>query len=106
MSEKYARKSEDTSFGNRVSALTGVLFDLDQSNVLKDIRKLEPQLKDILPTPTKIHNKIKRLQTLEEIEEILPGLNAYIDAAEQEIFCPKSKRNKKLTIVGRKRNIL
>jgi len=24
------------------STLTGVLFDLDQSNVLKDIRKLEP----------------------------------------------------------------
>jgi len=30
--------------------LTVFLFELDQSNVLKGIRKLEPQLKDILPT--------------------------------------------------------
>ncbi|MDR1992831.1 MAG: hypothetical protein LBQ98_04940 [Nitrososphaerota archaeon] len=67
------------------STLTGVLFDLDQSNVLKDIHKPKLQLKDILPTPTKIHSKIKRLQTLAEIEEILPGFNAYIDVAEQEI---------------------
>jgi len=49
------------------STLTGVLFELDQSNVLKDIRKLEPLLKDVLPTPKKLHDKARRLQTLEEI---------------------------------------
>jgi hypothetical protein len=39
--------------------------------VLNDIRKLEPCLKEVLPTPKKLYNKNKRLQTLEEIEEVL-----------------------------------
>ena len=38
------------------STLTGVFFDLDQSNVLKDIRKLEPLVKEVLPTPKKLHD--------------------------------------------------
>ena len=54
------------------STLTGVLFELDQSNVLKDIRKLEPLLKDVLPTPKKLHDKARRLQTLQEIEAMFP----------------------------------
>ena len=85
------------------STLTGFLFDLDQSNVLKDIHKLEPQLKDTLPTPKKIHNKIKRLQTIEEIQAILPGLNAFIDATEQEIPRPKNKHKRKTHYSGKKK---
>jgi hypothetical protein len=84
------------------STLTGFLFDLDQSNVLKDIRKLEFHLKEILPTPKKLHNKIKRLQTLEEIEEVLPELCTYIDATEQEIPRPKNKHKRKTRLQWQK----
>jgi hypothetical protein len=33
------------------STLTSYLFDLDQSNVLKDIRKLEPLVREVMPIP-------------------------------------------------------
>jgi len=85
------------------STLTGFLFDLDQSNVLKDIHKLEPHLKEALPTPKKIHNKVKRLQTIEEIEAVLPGLSAFIDATEQEIPRPKNKKKQKTHYSGKKK---
>ena len=73
------------------SALIGVLFGLDQSNVLKDIRKLEPLFKEVLPTPKKLHEKVKQLQTIEEIAAMFPELKAFVDATEQEIPRPKEQ---------------
>ena len=85
------------------STLTGVLFDLDQSNVLKDIRKLEPLLKDVLPTPKKLHDKAKQLQTLQEIESMFPEFKAFLDATEQEIPRPKNKHKRKTHYSGKKK---
>ena len=85
------------------STLTGVLFDLDQSNVLKDIRKLEPLLKEVLPTPKKLHDKARRLQTLQEIEAMFPGFKAFLDATEQEIPRPKNKLKRKTHYSGKKK---
>ena len=85
------------------SALTGVLFDLDQSNVLKDIRKLEPLVKEVLPIPKKLHDKARRLQTLEEIEAMFPEFKAFLDATEQEIPRPKNKRKRKTHYSGKKK---
>ena len=67
------------------STLTSFLFNLDQSNVLKDIHKLEPLVREILPLPQKLHDKAKRLQNIEEIEAMFPEFKAFIDATEQEI---------------------
>jgi hypothetical protein len=77
------------------SSLLGVLFDLDQSNVLKDIRKLEPLVKEILPLPKKLHEKAKQLQTLDEIKAMFPELKAFTDATEQPIPRPKDKRKRR-----------
>ena len=85
------------------SALTGVLFDLDQSNVLKDIRKLEPLVKEVLPIPKKLHDRARRLQTLEEIEAMFPEFKAFLDATEQEIPRPKNKRKRKTHYSGKKK---
>ena len=85
------------------STLTGVLFELDQSNVLKDIRKLEPLLKEVLPTPKKLHDKARQLQTLQEIEAMFPELKAFLDATEQEIPRPKNKRKRKTHYSGKKK---
>jgi hypothetical protein len=43
--------------------LTGFLFDLDQSNVLKDIEKIEGLMRSCLPIPQKLYNITKRLKT-------------------------------------------
>jgi hypothetical protein len=85
------------------SALTGVLFGIDQSNVLKDIRKLEPLVKEVLPIPKKLHDRVKQLQTLEEIEAMFPELKAFVDATEQEIPRPKAKKKRKTHYSGKKK---
>ena len=85
------------------SVLTGFLFGLDQSNVLKDIRKLEPLLKEVLPTPKKLHDKARRLQTLQEVQTMFPELKAFIDATEQEIPRPKSKTKRRTHYSGKRK---
>ena len=85
------------------STLTGVLFDLDQSNVLKGIRKLEPLVAQVLPIPKKLHDKARRLQTLKEIEAMFPEFKAFLDATEQEIPRPKKKRKRKTHYSGKKK---
>ena len=46
--------------------LTGFLFDLDQSNVCRDIQKIESLIRQCLPIPQKIYGITKRLQTLQK----------------------------------------
>jgi hypothetical protein len=55
------------------STLTGVLFNLDQSNVLKESHKLEPLVQEILPLPKKLHDKTKRLQNIRELRRCFLG---------------------------------
>lgn len=86
------------------STLTGVLFNLDQSNVLKDIHKLEPLVKEILPLPQKLHDKIKRLQSVEEIEVMFPGFKAFTDATDQEIPRPKNKQKRRTHYSGKRKS--
>jgi hypothetical protein len=85
------------------STLTGVLFNLDQSNVLKDIHKLEPLAKEILPLPQKLHDKAKRLQNIDEIEAQFPEFKAFTNATEQEIPRPQNKQKRKTHYSGKKK---
>ncbi len=48
-------------------ALTHFLFDLDQSNVYRDIRYLEPPVRGCIPIPKNVHRLTKRLRTIEEV---------------------------------------
>src|SRR5215207_11772991 len=44
--------------------LAGFLFDLDQSSICRDIQKTEPLIRQCIPIPQKIYNRLsKRLQT-------------------------------------------
>ena len=69
----------------------------------KDIHKLEPLAKDILPLPQKLHEKAKRLQSIEEIEAMFPEFKAFTDATEQEIPRPKNKTKRKTHYSGKKK---
>jgi hypothetical protein len=85
------------------STLLGYLVDLSQTSVLKNIRNLEPLVSEVLPLPKKQHDKIKRLQTVEEIEATFPGFKAAIDATEQEIPRPKAKLKRKTHYSGKRK---
>jgi DDE superfamily endonuclease/Helix-turn-helix of DDE superfamily endonuclease len=85
------------------STLLGYLFDLSQTSVLKTIRKLEPIVSESLPLPKKQQNKLRRLQTVDEIEVMFPGFKAFLDATEQEIPRPKNKHKRKTHYSGKRK---
>lgn len=84
-------------------SLTGFLFDLDQSNVCRDIQKIEPLIRKCLPIPQKIYGITKRLKSKEEVEEYFPGFMAIIDSTEQSIPRPKNKIRRKIYYSGKKK---
>ena len=76
--------------------LAGFLFDLDQSNICRDIQKMEGRIIKCVPITQKIYNKTKRLKTPEEVEKYFPGFLAFIDSTEQQqIPRPVDKRRRK-----------
>jgi hypothetical protein len=85
------------------SNLMAYLFGLNQSNILKDIKKLEPLVSQVLPLPRKLQDKVKRLETIEEIEAMFPGCKAFLDTTEQEIPRPKNRRRQKTHYSGKKK---
>jgi hypothetical protein len=54
--------------------LAGCLFDLDQSNVCRDIQKIEQLVRKCLPIPQKTYGLTKRLKTLQEVRNIFQAL--------------------------------
>ncbi|MDQ6723703.1 MAG: transposase [Thermoproteota archaeon] len=76
--------------------LAGFLFDLDQSNICRDIQKIEPLIRKCVPILQKLYNITKRLQTLEEVEKYFPGFMAFIDCTEQQIPRPVDKNKRKI----------
>ena len=83
--------------------LSGFLFDLDQSNVHRDIQYMEPIVKSCIPLPQKLYNITRRLRTVQEVELYFPGFKAFIDATEQEILIPEDKKRKKEYYSGKKK---
>jgi hypothetical protein len=76
--------------------LTGFLFDLDQSNICRNIQKIESLIRKCVPIPQKLYNITKRLKTPEEIEKYFPGFLSFIDSTEQKIPRSVDKRRKKM----------
>jgi hypothetical protein len=83
--------------------LAGFLFDLDQSNICRDIQKIESLIRECVPIPQKIYKKTKRLRNLEEVEQYFPGFLAFIDCTEQQIPRPTDKHNRKMYYSGKKK---
>jgi hypothetical protein len=84
--------------------LSGFLFDLDQSNICRDISFIEPLIKLCVPLPKKLYKRTRRLRTIDEVEEYFPGFKAFIDSTEQEIPRPtKNRRKRKSYYSGKKK---
>jgi DDE superfamily endonuclease/Helix-turn-helix of DDE superfamily endonuclease len=83
--------------------LAGFLFDLDQSNICRDIQKIEKLIRNCLPIPQKIYNITKRLKTPQEVERYFPGFLSFIDCTEQQIPRPTDKRRRTVYYSGKKK---
>jgi len=86
--------------------LAGFLFDLDQSNICRDIQKIESLVRQCLPIPKKFYKITKkRLRTPGDIEKYFPErfLLSFIDSTEQQIPRPVDKRKRKTYYSGKKK---
>jgi hypothetical protein len=83
--------------------LSGFLFDLDQSNICRDMSIIEPLVKRCIPLPKKLYKRTRRLRTIDEVEEYFPGFKTFIDSSEQEIPRPENKRKRKSYYSGKKK---
>ena len=83
--------------------LAGFLFDLDQSNICRDIQKIVGLMRKCVRIPQKIYPITKRLQTPEEVEHYFPGLLSFIDSTEQQIPRPVDKDRRKMYYSGKKK---
>ena len=79
------------------------LFGLDQSNVCRDIQKIEGLIRLCLPIPQKLYNVTKRLKSIEEVEQYFPGFIAFIDCTEQQIPRPKNRLRRRLYYSGKRK---
>ncbi len=74
--------------------LAGYLFNLDQSNVCRDIKYLEAAVRGSIPIPQKMmYTKSKKIGTIQEMKRHFPEFRVMIDSSEQQI--PRPKKNKK-----------
>jgi hypothetical protein len=83
--------------------LAGFLFDLDQSNICRDIQKIVGLIRECVPIPQKIYPITKRLQTPEEVEQYFPGFLAFIDCTEQSIPRPIDNKRRERYYSGKKK---
>jgi hypothetical protein len=87
----------------RTYTLMEFLFGLDQSNVCRDILKIERLIRCCLPNPQKLYKVTKRLKTREEVEEYFPGFMAFTDCTEQPIPRPKNRIRKREFYSGKRK---
>jgi len=79
------------------------LFGLDQSNVCRDIEKIERLIRSCLPIPQKLYKVTRRLKTKEEVEQYFPGFMAFTDCSEQPIPRPKNRLRRRLYYSGKRK---
>ncbi len=75
---------------------------IDQSNVCRDIQKIESLIRKCVPIP-KIYPTTKRLKTLEAVEKYFPGFLAFTDCTEQQIPRPVDRERRKIFYSGKKK---
>lgn len=83
--------------------LAGYLFDLDQSNVNRNIRYLEPAVKQSIPIPSKMYADSKKINDIVQLHEFFPELIAITDGTEQLIPRPKNRTKRKTHYSGKKK---
>ncbi len=83
--------------------LAGYLFDLDQSNVSRNIRYLEPAVRKSIPIPAKKYADSKKINDITQLHEFFPELIAITDGTEQPIPRPKNRTKRKTHYSGKKK---
>jgi len=113
--EEWARDTPSSLLNRQTPHAAGVLtplriidvgslpFRSQPNQCAQKHQKDRASSKRVLPLPKKMHQKVMRLRTLDEVEEVFPSFKAFLDATEQEIPRPKSKHKRKTHYSGKKK---
>ena len=82
--------------------LTGHLFGLDQNNMSRNVKYLEPAVKQSIPS--KFYADSKKINDIQQLHEFFPELIVMIHGTEQPIPRPKNRTKRKTHYSGK--NIL
>ncbi len=80
-----------------------MIFDLDKSNVMRNIKYLDPAVKKSIPIPSKLYADSKKINSMQQLQEFSPELIAMIHGTKQPIPRPKDKRKRKTHYSGKKK---
>ena len=84
--------------------LAGFLFDLDQSNICRDMQKIEPLVRECVPIPQKMHRLSKRLRTPEKrLKGISLAFCPSQTARNSRYTRPENRRRRKTYYSGKKK---
>jgi len=83
--------------------LMSFLFNLDKSNISRDIASIELLVKQFLPIPKTIYPGKKRISNSEEMLYLFPELKVIVDATEQRINRPQHKTRRNNHYSGKKK---
>ncbi len=83
--------------------MLGMIFDLDKSNVMRDIRYLEPAIKQSILIPAKKYADAKKLKTVRVTTTFFPELIVITDGTEQPAKTERSYQ-KNRTIRAKRKN--
>ena len=64
------------------------LFGISQGSISTNIGKMIPIIRECLPVPQKLYWQVRKAATVEELNELFPGLVALTDASEQPVQQP------------------
>lgn len=67
----------------------------------RDIANLEPTVRRCVPLPEKMHMEANKARTIEDLEEIIPGLAVLIYASEQPVYRPQDDQTQKRYYSGK-----
>ena len=81
----------------------GVLFDVDQSTVCRYLRFADSVLAGILPTADRMTRLVKKAETSEQLEQLMPDRTIIIDGTEVPRQRPQDKDKRKNTYSGKKK---
>ena len=80
----------------------GMILDLDKSNVGRDIKQLEPAIKQSITIHTKKYADSKKINSLQQLLKFFPELIAITDGTQQLIPRPKNKKKRETHYSGKK----
>ena len=67
----------------------GMVFNVGQATVSRDISYLEPVVRMCIPIPEKMHAAASKAKNMEDLEALIPGLAVLVDVSEQPIYRPQ-----------------